>query len=128
MANKIDEEIYPDNDDLVHVAPTYNRANPSTGVYEENVSLTGRADGVAFLSLTDYTDPTATAIDPSLSVALVEIAATGYYAGVMTGANKTTALTALADGDPIHKHFKFGQTYHTSVPCTWRKTRPEALT
>lgn len=122
MADDLDDEIYPHNDDTVGCQPTVVRFNPTTGV-KETISLTGRTDGIAFLSTSDDIDG-ATPIHPSLSIPLAEIGATATYAGVMEGSAKATHLTATADGATLWRHYQFGSDYRTRSSVTYRRNRP----
>lgn len=120
MADELDDELYAHNDDTVIVRPTIFRANATTGV-DETVPLTGRTDGVCFLSLTDDIS-TATAIS-TLSVTLTEVGSTGVYTGVMEGSNKATALAATLDQAILYRHFQFGSDYRRVVSVIFRKKR-----
>jgi hypothetical protein len=77
MADDLDDEIYPHNDDTVIAEPRVFRANPTTGA-KETVTLTGRTDGLAFLSTSENID-TATPIHSSLNVPLTEIGSTNPF-------------------------------------------------
>jgi hypothetical protein len=120
MADNLDDELFPHNDDTIVVRPVVFRANPSTGV-EETIPLTGRTDGVAFLSTTEDIS-TATALS-GCSISLVEIGSTGVYTGVMEGSNKATALTATPDNTIVYRHFQFGSDYRRVVSVIFRKRR-----
>jgi hypothetical protein len=122
MADDLDDEIYPHNDDTVGCQPVVVRFNPTTGV-KETIALTGRTDGIAFLSTTDDID-TAVPIHASLSIPLTEIGATATYAGVMEGSAKATHLAATADGATLWRHFQFGSDYRTRRAVTFRRSRP----
>ena len=124
MANDLDAEIYPDNDDLVVCRPTRVQLNATTGV-QETVALTGRTDVTAFLSLSGDL-LTATAIHASLSKVLTEVGSTGAYSGVMEGSDKSTQLAATADGATLYRHFTAGQDYHEVKSVIFRKQRVAA--
>jgi len=125
MANDLDTEIFLENDDFVHCVPTRTQANAVTGDIE-TVSLTGRTDGLAFLSLSALCDGTATAIHASLSKTLTEIGATGKYSAVIEGSDKTAQLAAQIEGATLYRHFSFGSDYHESKAVTLRKQRAAA--
>lgn len=125
MANSLPTEIYLENDDFVHVAAQVTRANSTTGEVE-TVDLSGRTDGLVFLSNTSPTDGTASAIHASLSKTLTETVATSRYSAVLEGSDKTTQLAAKADGDIIYGHISFGSDYHESFPIIVRKARVAA--
>lgn len=125
MPNALDEELYLENDDLLHCIPTVTQPNVSTGEIE-TVALTGRVDGRAFLSLSGLCDGTATAIHALLSKTLTEIGATGRYSAVIEGADKTTHLGASAEATVLYRHFAFGADYHESSSVILRKTRAAA--
>lgn len=125
MANELDDEIYPQNDDLLICRPSRTQVNATTGA-TETVVLTGRTDGVAFLSTANKTDGTATALHASLSKTLVETAATGTYSAVIEGSDKTAQLAALVDGAKLFRHFAFGADYHEAKAVTLRKQRAAA--
>ncbi|MFN8996779.1 MAG: hypothetical protein ACK5X3_24380 [Pseudomonadota bacterium] len=122
MADDLDDEIYPHNDDTVIAEPRVFRPNPTTGV-KETVTLTGRTDGVAFLSTSENID-TATPIHSSLNVPLTEIGSTGVYAGVMEGSAKATHLAATADGTVLYRHWQFGSDARRVVSVIFRRNRP----
>lgn len=120
MTDTLDPFVYPNNDDTIIVRPSVFRANATTGL-DETVTLTGRTDGVAFLSLSS--DPqTATAI-AGCTVALSEIASTGTYTAVMEGLAKATAFASLADGRTLWRHVQFGDDYRTATAVTLKKRR-----
>lgn len=121
MADNLDDQIFAHNDDTVACRPTVFRQNSTTGA-DETVTLSGRADGVAFLSRSSDID-TATPIHASLQVALAEIGTTGVYSGVIEGANKATQLAALPDGCVLWRHFQFGSDFRRAVSAVFRKTR-----
>lgn len=121
MADDLDDEIYPHNDDTVGCQPVVDRFNPTTGVREE-VPLTGRTDGIVFLSTTDDVD-TAVPIHASLSFALTEIGSTATYVGVVEGIAKAAQLAATADGTVLHRHYQFGSDYRRVKSVIWRKKR-----
>jgi hypothetical protein len=121
MADDLDDEIYPHNDDTVGCEPTVYRFNPTTGV-KETLPLTGRIDGIAFLSTVEDID-TATPIHASLSIALTEIGATAAYAGVMEGSAKATHLAATADSTVLYRHYQFGSDYRVVKSVIFRKKR-----
>lgn len=125
MANDLDDELYPENDDLIVVRPTLTRVNTTTGV-TETITLTGRTDGLAFLSTSAKTDGTATAIHASLSKTLTETLTTGTYSAVIEGSDKTTQLAASLEGATLYRHFAFGSDYHESKAVTLRKQRAAA--
>ena len=83
MADNLDDEIFPHNDDTVAWEPKIFRKNPTTGV-DETITLTGRADVSAFLSTVEDID-LATPIHASLQISLSEIGSSGVYTGVMEG-------------------------------------------
>jgi thiamine biosynthesis protein ThiC len=120
MADNLDDELYPHNDDTIIARPTIFRANASTGL-DETVPLTGRADGVAFLSTVEDIH-TATAI-AGLSVSLTEIGATAVYQGVMEGSAKATALAATPDNTTLYRHIQFGSDYRRVIAVLFRKSR-----
>jgi hypothetical protein len=120
MADLLDVEITSHNTDTIIVRPSIFRANTTTGL-GETVPLTGRTDGVAFLSLTEDTG-TAIAI-ATLSVALVEVEATGSYAATIQGSTKATALANTPQGTVLYRHFQFGSDYRRSVPVIWQRSR-----
>jgi hypothetical protein len=120
MADNLDDEIYPHNDDTVIVRPTIFRANASTGL-DETVPLTGRVDGVAFLSTTEDIN-TATALS-GCTVALTEIGSTGVYQGVIEGSAKATALAATTDSTPLYRHIQFGSDYRRVASVIFRTSR-----
>lgn len=121
MADNLDGEIYPHNDDTVIARPTTFRANPTTGV-DETVPLTGRTDGVAFLSVSDDIS-TATAIAGGVSILLAEVGSTATYAGVMEGSNKATALAATLNAAVLFRHVQFGSDYRRVVSVIFRRKR-----
>ena len=121
MADNLDDELYPHNDDTIIVRPTIFRANAATGM-DETVPLTGRTDGIAFLSTVEDID-TATPIHSTLQVALVEIGSTAAYQGVMEGSAKATQLAALADNTVLYRHFQFGSDYRRVKSVIFRKKR-----
>lgn len=125
MANALDDEIYPDNDDILICRPSLTRVNATTGA-TETVVLTGRIDGVAFLSTGNKTDGTATALHASLSKTLVETLATGTYSAVIEGSDKTAQLAAQVEGVTLYRHFAFGSDYHESKAVILRKQRVAA--
>lgn len=125
MANELDDEIYPQNDDLVVCRPMLTRVNATTGV-TETLALTGRTDGVAFLSTGNKTDGTATAIHASLSKVLTETLSTGTYSAVIEGSDKTAQLAASLEGATLYRHFAFGSDYHEAKAVTLRKQRAAA--
>lgn len=121
MADNLDDEIYPHNDDTVIARPTVFRANATTGI-DETVPLTGRTDGIAFLSTVEDID-TATPIHAALSIALTEIGATAAYSGVMEGSAKATHLAATHDNTVLYRHVQFGSDYRRVVSVIYRKKR-----
>ncbi len=120
MADNLDDEVYPHNDDTVIARPTIFRANSSTGV-DETVPLTGRTDGVAFLSTTEDID-SSTALS-GCTVNLVEVGSTGVYQGVIEGSAKATALAATADNTTLYRHVQFGSDYRRVASVLYRKSR-----
>jgi hypothetical protein len=121
MADNLDDELYPHNDDTIIARPTIFRANATTGL-DETVPLTGRTDGVAFLSTVEDID-TATPIHASLSIALAEVVSTATYTGVMEGSNKATHLAATADNATLYRHVQFGSDYRRVTSVIFRKSR-----
>lgn len=124
MADNVDGEIFLENDDFVHCGTRVWRSNPTTGL-PETIDLSGRTDGIVFLSTLPYTDTTATAIHASLSKTLVETLATSQYSTVIEGADKTTHLAAFAEGTKLHRHWKFGSDFHVSKEVILRKTKTQ---
>ena len=122
MADQLDDELYPHNDVTVVAEPTVFRRNPTTAV-AETIVLTGRTDGVAFLS-TVQDISTATPIHASLSVPLVEIGSTGVYTGVLEGANLAAQLGATAEGTVLYRHWQFGSDARRVNSVIWRRVRP----
>lgn len=123
MANDLDDEIYPNNDDLIVCRPVVKAVAGGTGLVTDT-ALTGRVDGIAFLS-TSADALTATAIHASLSKTLTESPA-GVYAAVLEGADKATHLAATPDNTTLYRHFTFGQDYHEVKSVIYRKTRTAA--
>lgn len=121
MADDLDDEIYAHNDDTVGCEPTVLRFNATTGV-KETVPLTGRTDGIAFLSTTEDID-TATPIAPGVSIPLPEIGSTATYVGVMEGSAKATALAATPDNTVLYRHYQFGSDYRVVKSVIFRKRR-----
>ncbi len=124
MANDIDDELYPDNDDFIAVVPTTRRLNATTGI-EETVPLTGLTNLKAYLATTAEAASDASAIS-GLVVALTEVGSTGAYQGSMTGAAKRTNLAATADGTTLYLHWQSGTVYHEVKSVIWRTKRPAA--
>lgn len=122
MADNVDKFVYPSNDDTVLIRPTVFRAHPTTGD-DEAVTLTGRTDGIAFLSVSADVD-TATPVTAGVSITLTEIGVTGTYAGVMEGANKATAFAATPDNTKLYRHVQFAQDFRRALPVTLKKVRP----
>ena len=120
MADNLDDEIYPHNDDTIIARPTIFRANATTGV-DETVPLTGRTDGIAFLATTEDIH-TATALS-GCTVTLTEIAATSVYSGVLEGSAKQTALSATPDNTTLFRHIQFGSDYRRVASVIYRKSR-----
>lgn len=120
MADNLSDELYPHNDDTVLARPTVFRAHPTTGV-DETVALTGRTDGIAFLSLTENI-ATATAIAAGVSITLTEIGVTATYAGVMEGNNKASSISST-DGTTLFRHVQFGSDYRRVTSVIWRTVR-----
>ena len=113
------------NDDLVVCTPTRSQVNTTSGAIE-SVSLTGRVDGLAFLSETEACDGTSVPIHATLSKTLVETLTTGVYSAVIEGADKTTHLASLPDGARRWRHFVFGADYHVSDAVAVRRRRPSS--
>lgn len=120
MTETVDSYVYPNNDDTIIVRPTVFRANPTTGI-DETVALTGRTDGVAFLSLSS--DPQSATAITGCSVALSEVAATGTYTAVMEGLAKATAFASLPDGRVLWQHIQFGADYRSAIDVRLSKRR-----
>lgn len=121
MSDNTSDTISPYNDDTIIVRPEIFRANSVTGD-DETVVLTGRSDGVAFLSL-DRSTKTATAIAAGVSVALTEVGVTGTYTATMEGSEKATALDTLPNGAKLYRHVQFGSDYRRAIPVTLKKDR-----
>lgn len=123
MADDMDPYIYSDNDDLIVVTPTIRTVDADGLVVE--AALTGRTDGLAWISTSKETDGTANVLHVDLSVSLVEVVNGGTYSVVMEGSVKTTHLAALANKTKLYRHIQFSEDYHTSTLVTYLTARPE---
>jgi hypothetical protein len=120
MSDNVDNKIYPFNDDTIIARPEVFRANPTTGV-DETIPLTGRTDGIAFVSLTE---PVGTAVAiAGTQVALVEIGTTATYTGILEGSSKATAFANLEDRTRLFRHVQFGSDFRRSLAVTYRTVR-----
>lgn len=120
MADSLDPYVYPNNDDTIIVRPEVFRANATTGL-DESVALTGRTDGVAFLSLSS--DPQSAVALSGCSVALTEVASTGTYQATMEGTAKASACASLPDGRILWRHVQFSDDYRRANAVTLKKRR-----
>jgi len=128
MANDIDDEIYPDNDDKIRCVPIIDSTNTTTGA-DQSTPLTGLTNLKAYLAASESASSDAAALDPSLVITLTEAGSTGIYYGSMPGSAKrsASALAALADGTVIWRHWQAGTVYHEKKSVIWRKNgRPAA--
>jgi hypothetical protein len=121
MSDNIDRNIYPHNDDTIIVRPVVFQANHPSG-HDETVPLSGRTDGIAFLSLTE---PVGTAVPiTGTQVSLVEIHNTATYTGILEGINKATALANIEDRTRLFRHVQFGSDFRRAIAVTYRTVRP----
>lgn len=122
MANNIDGELFPDNNDRIRVVAVVDTDNGTTGAEELGVPLSGLTMK-AYVSLAEDAEDDSDAINAGLVVTLTEAGTTGIYLGSLTGAAKRTHMAAVADGAPIFVHFQAGTTYHEVAATIWRTSR-----
>lgn len=120
--NEIDEELYPDNNDLIVLRPFERTVNETTGDVEE-VPITGLTDVRFYIAATESAESHTEAIHAALVVTLTEGPA-GVYSGTLSGAAKRTHLGASPDFTELHRHWQSSVTeYHTTTPVIWRVRR-----
>lgn len=127
MANNIDEELFPDNDDRVRCVAVIDSTNGTTGAEVLGTPLTGLAMK-AYVSLLEDAEDDSDAINAGLVITLTEAGSTGIYYGSMPGSAKRTHLMATAAGTTVYVHFQSGTQYHEVASTIWRHFKPTTNT